>query len=60
MTVAKYETPNHKDINKLGIVPDDVIYQDRISLQQIGSDADKQYQEAVRLLTADSVLADAR
>ena len=60
VTVAKYETPNHKDINKLGIVPDDVIYQDRISLQQIGSDADKQYQEAVRLLTADSVLADAR
>lgn len=60
VTVAKYETPNHKDINKLGIVPDDVIYQDSISLQQIGSDADKQYQEAVRLLTADSVLADAR
>ncbi|MEL7075623.1 MAG: carboxyl-terminal processing protease CtpA, partial [Cyanobacteria bacterium J06582_2] len=25
VTVAKYETPNHTDINKLGIMPDDVI-----------------------------------
>ncbi|MGF1488970.1 MAG: carboxyl-terminal processing protease CtpA [Prochloraceae cyanobacterium] len=59
VTVAKYETPNHKDINKLGILPDDVVSQDPISFQQIGSDADKQYQEAVRLLTAGSILADA-
>ncbi len=59
VTVAKYETPSHKDINKLGILPDDIVAQDPIGFQQIGSQADKQYQEAVRLLTTHSVLADA-
>ncbi|MEL6440019.1 MAG: carboxyl-terminal processing protease CtpA [Cyanobacteria bacterium J06621_8] len=54
VTVAKYETPNHTDINKLGIMPDDVIDQQPITYTQIATDADLQYQEAVRLLTSES------
>ncbi|MGK7917123.1 MAG: carboxyl-terminal processing protease CtpA [Prochloraceae cyanobacterium] len=59
VTVAKYETPNHRDINKLGIVPDRVVSQEPITMRQIGTDLDQQYQEAIHLLTANSVLADA-
>jgi len=51
VTVAKYETPNHKDIHKLGIAPDRVVPQDPISLSQVGTEADKQYQAAVQLLS---------
>ncbi|NES86223.1 MAG: PDZ domain-containing protein [Moorea sp. SIO2B7] len=59
VTVAKYETPNHKDIHKLGILPDEVVSQEPISFQEIGTEVDQQYQEAVHLLTANSVLANA-
>ena len=59
VTVAKYETPNHTDINKLGIMPDDVISQQPITYAQIATEADSQYQEALRLLTSKSVLAKA-
>ncbi|MGF1478295.1 MAG: carboxyl-terminal processing protease CtpA [Cyanophyceae cyanobacterium] len=59
VTVAKYETPSHRDINKEGIVPDQVISQAPITLQQVGTAVDQQYQEALRLLRAHSVLADA-
>ncbi len=60
VTVAKYETPNHTDINKLGIMPDDVVSQKPITYAQIATDADKQYQEAVKLLTSkQNVIADA-
>ena len=60
VTVAKYETPNHTDINKLGIIPDDVISQKPITYAQIATDADLQYQEALKLLTAkENVLAKA-
>ena len=60
VTVAKYETPNHTDINKLGIMPDDVISQKPITYAQIATDADLQYQEALRLVTGgESVLAKA-
>ena len=52
VTVAKYETPNHTDINKLGIMPDDVISQDPITYSQIATEADGQYQEALRLITS--------
>ncbi|MEY2857010.1 MAG: carboxyl-terminal processing protease [Cyanobacteriota bacterium] len=51
VTVAKYETPNHTDINKLGIMPDDVISQQPITYNQIATEADQQYQEALRLVT---------
>ncbi len=59
ITVAKYETPNHHDIHKLGILPDEVISQDAITYQQIGSEADSQYQAAVQYLTNQGVLAHA-
>ena len=53
VTVAKYETPNHTDINKLGIMPDDVVSQEPITYAQIAGEADLQYQEALKLLTAE-------
>ena len=59
ITVAKYETPNHKDIHKLGIQPDKVVTQTPISYQQIGTANDLQYKAAIELLTGNSVLADA-
>jgi carboxyl-terminal processing protease len=59
ITVAKYETPNHKDIHKLGIVPDRIVAQDAITYQQIGTEEDKQYQAAIDTLTTTSVLAKA-
>jgi carboxyl-terminal processing protease len=59
ITVAKYETPSHKDIHKLGIKPDRVISQEPISFTQISTDLDRQYQAAVELITSNSVIADA-
>lgn len=50
ITVAKYETPKHKDINKLGINPDYQVTQEPIAYMQIGTDVDLQYQEAVKYL----------
>lgn len=60
ITVARYETPNHTDINKLGIMPDDVISQKPITYAQIATEVDKQYQEALKLVTqGESVVANA-
>ncbi len=59
VTVAKYETPNHKDINKQGIMPDIVVEQDPILPNQITTEADKQYQAAVELIISEVVLANA-
>ncbi len=59
VTVAKYETPNHTDINKLGIQPDFVVSQEPITYNQIGTDADLQYQTAIKLLTQDTAVAKA-
>lgn len=59
VTVAKYETPNHRDINKLGIMPDQVVNLEPITRDQIGTEADRQYQAAVKLLTTPSVVANA-
>lgn len=59
VTVAKYETPNHKDINKLGISPDRIITQKPISFPEIGTEVDMQYQTALKLLTSNSVVAEA-
>lgn len=53
VTVAKYETPNHTDINKLGIMPDDIISQKPITYAQIATEVDEQYQEALRLVTSE-------
>ncbi|MEH2030679.1 MAG: carboxyl-terminal processing protease CtpA [Nostoc sp.] len=57
VTIAKYETPQHRDINKLGIKPDKVISQPAINREQIGTEADLQYQAAVELLVKNSVVA---
>lgn len=56
VTIAKYETPNHRDINKLGIKPDIVIPQEPISGEQIGTAEDRQYQAAMELLSKDLVV----
>jgi len=59
VTIAKYETPKHRDINKVGIQPDYVVPLDPIQGAQIGTELDSQYQFAVKLLTSDAVLAGA-
>jgi carboxyl-terminal processing protease len=59
ITVAKYETPSHKDIHKQGIVPDRVVTQDPITYPQIGTEADLQYQAALEVLTGKTILAKA-
>jgi carboxyl-terminal processing protease len=50
ITVAKYETPSHKDIHRRGIIPDRVISQEPISYTQIATDVDQQYQAAIQVL----------
>ncbi|WP_066423508.1 carboxyl-terminal processing protease CtpA [Anabaena sp. 4-3] len=57
VTIAKYETPSHHDINKLGIKPDQVISQQPITREQIATAADLQYQSALEVLRKDSVVA---
>jgi len=60
VTVAKYETPSHRDINQLGIEPNRVVsLGEPITRDQIGTAADRQYQAAVDLLTTSTVLAGA-
>ncbi len=54
VTIAKYETPNHRDINKLGITPDEVVASQPIKFSDIGTSSDIQYQAAVELLTKNS------
>ena len=56
VTIAKYETPNHRDINKLGIKPDQIIPQPSINREQIGTKADAQYQAAIELLSKNLVM----
>jgi carboxyl-terminal processing protease len=58
VTVAKYETPNHKDIHKLGITPDLEVPLQSITIDQVGTIVDQQYQAAMKLLTSPSVVAD--
>ncbi|OWY65072.1 carboxyl-terminal protease [cyanobacterium TDX16] len=57
VTVAKYETPNHRDIHKQGIVPDLNVATDRLSRDQIATAADPQYLAAVELLTNTPAIA---
>lgn len=57
VTIAKYETPSHRDINKLGITPDVVVPQQPLTRDQIATDVDQQYLAAVEILATDSVLA---
>ena len=57
VTIAKYETPNHRDINKLGIDPDQVITSSVERRQQFGSKEDAQYEAAVALLSQSFAVA---
>ncbi len=61
ITVAKYETPNHTDINRLGIQPDRVVsLSQSINLDQVATAVDTQYEAAVKtLLTDDALVAGA-
>lgn len=59
VTVAKYETPNHHDINKLGIVPDRIVPWQPTTYAQLGTEADEQYQVALKLLNPPAVAAKA-
>lgn len=56
VTVAKYETPNHRDINKLGIAPDLEVPLAVITSDDVVMVSDSQYQAALQLLNPDSVL----
>lgn len=51
VTVAKYETPNHHDINRLGIQPDQIVAMDPIPREQFGTSSDTQYQAAIDLVS---------
>lgn len=57
VTVAKYETPNHRDINKQGIAPDLVVSQNPIARDLLGTPEDLPYQAAVELLTQKAMVA---
>jgi carboxyl-terminal processing protease len=60
VTVAKYETPNHTDINRLGIQPDRVVSLDQsINLDQVATAVDTQYEAAVKTLLNDALVAGA-
>lgn len=60
VTIAKYETPAHHDINRLGISPDVTVSLDApITRDQVGTDIDRQFQAAIEVLSRDSVVAGA-
>ncbi|MFG6099293.1 S41 family peptidase [Leptothoe sp. ISB3NOV94-8A] len=50
VTVAKYETPDHHDINKLGITPDRTVTNEPITPDQVATTKDVQYKAAVETL----------
>lgn len=60
VTVAKYETPAHHDINKLGITPDRLVSSVPLNRDTIATEADPQYQAALEMLSqAATVVASA-
>lgn len=50
VTVARYETPDHHDINRLGIIPDTVVTVSSMPLEKLGTTEDAQYMRAVEML----------
>jgi carboxyl-terminal processing protease len=50
VTIAKYETPNHTDIHKVGIAPDVEVKSTPINRNQVATQDDTQYQTALELL----------
>jgi carboxyl-terminal processing protease len=57
VTVAKYETPAHHDINRLGITPDKLVEGQGLTRETFGTDADPQYRAALEILEQASVVA---
>lgn len=51
VTIAKYETPDHHDINKLGITPDREVETSIERRKQFATKEDAQYQAALALLS---------
>ncbi|MEM7725020.1 MAG: carboxyl-terminal processing protease CtpA [Cyanobacteria bacterium P01_A01_bin.45] len=52
VTIAKYETPNHRDINKQGIKPDKIIVSEPMLREDVATDKDTQYQAALKILAS--------
>ncbi|MEO1069860.1 MAG: S41 family peptidase, partial [Cyanobacteria bacterium J06638_6] len=59
VTVAKYETPAHRDINKLGIQPDRLVATVPLTRDTVATDDDPQYQAALDMLSQATVVASA-
>ncbi len=57
VTIARYETPNHRNINKVGIKPDQIVKLAPITPKQVATDVDVQYQAAVETLMHPSEIA---
>jgi carboxyl-terminal processing protease len=59
VTIARYETPAHHDINRQGIMPDLAVSLNPITREQIATADDRQYQAALDLLMNPAVIAGA-
>jgi carboxyl-terminal processing protease len=59
VTVAKYETPAHHDINRSGIRPDHAVPATGLTRNQVGTEVDGQYQAAIDVLSHSTVVASA-
>ena len=60
VTVAKYETPRHRDINRLGIRPDTVVaLPSSIRRDEMGTHNDRQYLAAIEQIKGALVVAKA-
>ncbi|MBU6230255.1 MAG: PDZ domain-containing protein [Cyanobacteria bacterium REEB459] len=58
VTVARYETPSHRDINRQGIKPDHLVSTGPLSPASLATEADLQYQAALELLSQSTVQTD--
>ncbi|MEM8638789.1 MAG: S41 family peptidase [Cyanobacteria bacterium P01_G01_bin.54] len=55
VTVAKYETPNHHDIHRLGITPDlQVSLEQPLTVSAVATAQDAQYQAAIALFSTEA------
>jgi carboxyl-terminal processing protease len=59
VTIATYETPSHKNINKVGIAPDLNVKQDLTVLEALATPKDAQYLAALDQLSQHQVVAGA-
>lgn len=57
VTVAKYETPEHHDINRRGITPDRIVESQGLTRDTLGTNTDLQYQAALDILDQATVVA---